>query len=149
METWKKIEGFESYEVSDWGRVRRGERVLKARDGATGGYLCVNLSKGGITCNKRIHRLVGIAFIPNPDNKPTINHIDRDKTNNRLENLEWATHTEQKIHSPNAVGKSGYRHIIQLPSGSWRVQIRRSYTHIFSQTFPTLPEAIKARDEFV
>ena len=149
METWKKIEGFESYEVSDWGRVRRGERVLKARDGATGGYLCVNLSKGGITCNKRIHRLVGIAFIPNPDNKPTINHIDRDKTNNRLENLEWATHSEQHIHSPKPVGKSGHRHILQTKNGLYKVKITRNSRCVFNKTFPTLPEAINARDEFM
>ena len=148
METWKKIEGFESYEVSDWGRVRRGGRVLKGSINSCG-YRHLRPSRDGVSVTKTIHRLVCIAFLPNPDAKHTINHIDHDKTNNRLENLEWATHTEQKIHSPNAVGKSGYRHIIQLPSGSWRVQIRRSYTHIFSQTFPTLPEAIKARDEFV
>ena len=148
METWKKIEGYDKYEVSDWGRVRRGERVLKGRPDKDG-YLQVCLSKEGIACNKKIHRLVGVAFIPNPDNKPTINHIDRGKANNHLENLEWATQSEQHIHSPKPIGKSGLRHICQTSSGSWRVQIMRNKRWLIKKVFPTLPEAIKARDEFV
>jgi len=147
METWKKIDGFEEYEVSDWGRVRRGERVLRGSD--TKGYMRVCLCKDNTRTFKLIHRLVGLAFIPNPDNKPTINHIDHNRSNNHLENLEWATHTEQHIHSPCPIGVSGHRNIYQQRSGCWQVKIQRDCIPVFVKTFPTLPGAIKARDEFV
>ena len=139
METWKKIEGFESYEVSDWGRVRRGARVLKGSPANTG-YPSVCLSVGGVTKAFNIHRLVGMAFIPNPDNKPEINHKDHDILNNRLENLEWVTRSEQMLHSPSPVGVSGHRYIRER-NGRWVVSINRS--------FATIEEAIKARDEFI
>jgi len=145
METWKKIEGYDKYEVSDWGRVRRGERVLKGVD--TKGYLRVYLY-GDIDGFVPIHRLVGLAFIPNPDNKPTINHIDHNRSNNHLENLEWATHTEQRIHSPCPIGVSGHRNIYLMKDGTYNLQMSRNNIR-FSKRFPTLPEAIKARDEFL
>ena len=148
METWKKIEGFESYEVSDWGRVRRGGRVLKGSINSCG-YRHLRPSRDGVSVTKTIHRLVCIAFLPNPDAKHTINHIDHDKTNNRLENLEWATHSEQHIHSPKPVGKSGHRHILQTKNGLYKVKITRNSRCVFNKTFPTLPEAINARDEFM
>lgn len=62
------------------------------------GYLHVVLSVDGITKNCLVHRLVALAFIPNPDNKPTVNHINEIKTDNYVGNLEWATHLEQNIH---------------------------------------------------
>jgi len=148
MENWKKIEGFEEYEVSDWGRVRRGENVLKGV-GNCRGYLRVQLCKEGTVVQKLIHRLVCLAFLPNPEGKRTVNHIDRTKTNNRLENLEWATDSEQILHSPKPVGVSGRRHIRQLPNGSWRVQITRNNIRVFNRTFKTLSEAITARDEVI
>jgi len=148
MENWKKIEGFEEYEVSDCGRVRRDGNVLKGVANSAG-YLQVGLYKDGTAVRRKIHRLVCLAFLPNPEGKRTVNHIDRNKTNNRLENLEWATDSEQKLHSPNPVGVSGHRHIIQRRSGSWEVQIQRNNVLVFCRTFPTLQEAIKARDEVI
>jgi hypothetical protein len=148
METWKKIEGFESYEVSDLGRVRRRGKVLKG-NADKDGYLRVGLCKDGTLKQMSIHRLVGCAFIPNPEGKPTINHIDEDKANNHLTNLEWATHSEQHIHSPVPIGKSGHRHIYQRKSGSWEVDVSRECVRVFQKTFPTLQEAITARDAFL
>ena len=146
MENWKKIEGYEKYEVSDWGRVRRGGKVLKGVANSEG-YLQVQLYKDGIRVQRTIHRLVCLSFLPNPEGKPSVNHIDHNEANNRLENLEWATHTEQKLHSPSPIGVSGHRNIRQLPSGSWCVQIKRNNVWVFNRTFKTLQEAITIRDE--
>ena len=88
---WKEIEGYENYHVFEDGRVWSciNNMFLKPYD--TGhGYLQVGLN-GKM---KRIHRLVGEAFIPNPENKPQIDHIDRDRTNNHISNLRWATQQE-------------------------------------------------------
>lgn len=94
-ETWKDISGFEGmYQVSNFGRVRSlkfgKERILKPV--LTGhGYLDVILCKDGKTKQMKIHRLVANAFLPNPDNLPVINHIDENKKNNLVDNLEWVT----------------------------------------------------------
>lgn len=104
-EIWKPINGFNGqYEVSNFGEVRslpRNGTVLKPRlimgfiD--KGGYHQVLLSGGRV--HKKIHRLVAEAFIPNPEDKPCVNHIDRVRTNNRVENLEWCTHLENVQHT--------------------------------------------------
>ena len=102
-EIWKKIEGHEdSYEVSNKGRVRSLKsgkiKILKqALDGY--GYPMVCLSKDNYHKNYKVHRLVAQAFIPNPDNKPTIDHINRNKTDNRVENLRWYTYSEQQFNT--------------------------------------------------
>ena len=66
------------------------------------GYLTVPLGRSHACMT--VHRLVGLAFLPNPDNKPQINHKDGDKTNNKLENLEWATSQENQLHSIHVLG---------------------------------------------
>lgn len=65
------------------------------------GYETIVLTKDGTRKNYTIHKLVALAYIPNPENKPTINHIDGNKLNNNVSNLEWATYKEQKIHAWN------------------------------------------------
>lgn len=95
MENWRDIPGYVGiYQVSDNGNVRRKEKY-KAVPGVLrpnkrpNGYLCVDLSKD---CKRKtflIHRLVSLAFIPNPDNLPQINHKNENKADNRVENLEW------------------------------------------------------------
>ena len=92
MEVWKTIPGFEKYQVSNLGRVRsfRGitERIMKS-SGIK--YKQIGLSIKGKVYYFLIHRLVAEAFIPNPDNLPFVNHKNEDKTDNRVENLEWCT----------------------------------------------------------
>jgi NUMOD4 motif/HNH endonuclease len=113
MEIWKSIEGYEGkYEVSSLGRVKSLSRVVVKRgieytyqdkiiylDKTNTGYFRATLCKDG-SCKKfGVHRLVAQAFISNPEDKPTVNHIDGDKSNNTLSNLEWNTHSENSQHS--------------------------------------------------
>ena len=96
-EIWKDIEGYENlYQVSSLGRVKSlgngktssKERFLKA-DKNKQDYLRVTLCKDGKVKRYAVHRLVAIAFLPNPYNLPQVNHKDEDRTNNTVENLEW------------------------------------------------------------
>ena len=90
MEQWKKIDGYDNYSVSDMGRVRNDVTgtVLKCSLD-TYGYQKVMLYPEKKMM--RVHRLVAIAFIPNPGNLPQVNHRNEDKTDNRVDNLEWCT----------------------------------------------------------
>jgi HNH endonuclease/NUMOD4 motif len=113
MEIWKKIEGYENYEVSSLGRIRsiginyvtdyknrrfgRKPKLLKFHFGPQ--YYRVCLSKKGKQLKYAVHRLVAKAFIPNPENKPEVNHINGDKLDNRVENLEWVTRSENAVHA--------------------------------------------------
>lgn len=90
-EIWKDIKDYEElYQVSNFGRVKSlyTNRILKGSKNNRGGYLKVSLCKNNIKSTKTIHRLVAQAFIPNPENKPQVNHIDENKTNNMVSNIE-------------------------------------------------------------
>lgn len=107
MEEWRDIKGYEGeYQVSNLGNVRSLTKKVKTKNGfyatKTGkilaktqkkkGYLCVSLSSKGKSSCIEIQRLVAIAFIPNPNNYPCVNHKDENKENNSAENLEWCTY---------------------------------------------------------
>ena len=100
-EIWKTIPISLKYEASTHGRIRRIKtgRILKSHDNGTG-YIVINI-KGtlGENITRYLHRLVAITFIENSDNKPTVNHIDHDPSNNHVSNLEWSTRQEQIKHS--------------------------------------------------
>lgn len=107
MEKWKSVIGFENYQVSNFGNVRN-LKFISVNDivnsknltlsTTTKGYFRVTLY-GKTRRHFQVHRLVAIAFIPNPDNKREVNHKDGDKTNNNDWNLEWNTPKENVIHA--------------------------------------------------
>jgi hypothetical protein len=102
---WKDIEGYEGlYMVSDKGYVVRNGKKLKVRLTKTG-YARIGLCKNNKAKDFYLHRLVANAFIDNPNNKVTVNHKDGDKLNNSVSNLEWATHSENIIHSYKQLGR--------------------------------------------
>lgn len=104
-EIWKDIEGFEGhYQVSSLGRVmsvvtNHGKPQRKIKPQYIRNYSYVNLSLKDKSHRKDVHRMVAIAFVPNPDNKPMVNHIDGMKPNNNASNLEWATCSENHKHA--------------------------------------------------
>ena len=99
-EEWVTIEEFPKYEVSKDGRVRNKETGhIKSPSRGGLGYPVVSLWKDDKQYLRTIHILLGRTFIPNPDNKPQINHIDGNKENYNLENLEWVTPLENMSHA--------------------------------------------------
>jgi hypothetical protein len=145
-EMWKNIKGYEkSYQISNLGRVkslprkvkiiRYGKVHYKTISGRTmkpllnkrgKGYLKINLKRPNRLLS--IHQLVAKAFIPNPENKPFINHIDGDPKNNVISNLEWCTAKENAIHaSKNGLLPRGENHPNSKLTKDQVLEIRKSY----------------------
>jgi len=113
LEVWKDIYGYKGlYQVNRCGQVKSLARKVKFRNGlssrkekilsagpTTSGYSAVTLSRNGKIKGFQVHRLVALAFIPNPDRKPDINHINGIKMDNRVKNIEWCTASENILHS--------------------------------------------------
>lgn len=126
-EIWKKIDEFENYEISTYGRIRSLPRLKKNHNSinsyiskgrilkinTNSRYSLVSLKIKGKQFSRTIHRLVAKAFIPNPENKPEVNHKDFNRHNNYLFNLEWATRDENLSHAIAgnrvAIGENHYK----------------------------------------
>ena len=121
MEIWKDIKGYEGYyKVSNLGNIKRIETVIRYKNNGLRnypakvlkqekimeGYLRVVLMKEAVKKRFMSHRLVAEAFIPNTENKPFVNHINGNPNDNRVENLEWCTQSENEKHSINILGKT-------------------------------------------
>lgn len=114
---WRNIPSCdERYYVSSDGRVLGANGLLKPVRGKDG-YLRCNIAQDGKFRLWLVHRLVAEAFIPNPDNKPEVNHIDGDKANNNVSNLEWVTREENIRHAHKVLRKMGDKPVLNADTG--------------------------------
>lgn len=141
---WRSIEGFEGlYEVSNYGEVKALERIVENNGGMqrkherilkqnTKSHCVVVLCKNGKTYSRLVHRLVAIAFIPNPENKPVVDHIDTNPMNNRADNLRWVTIQENcmnpltRMH--NSESKKGHAYYGRPLTEDEKDKIRKANT---------------------
>ena len=149
MEEYRDIADFPDYQVSNLGNVRSNhsgewKQIVKCMMGP---YYGISLCKNGVQLSAKIHRLVAKTFILNAENKPTVDHIDRNKLNNCVENLRWANGTEQNLNRFQHLGVLNERHISMYKSKFFRVDIRRKGILKTTYGFNTLDEAKAWRDE--
>jgi len=163
-EVWKDVEGYEGvYQVSNYGRVRRltftnnivnkyRPRLVKPTDNGNG-YLLVGLSINGKRKNHYVHRLVASAFIERNKDLNHVNHIDFDKGNNHVDNLEWCTPKQNIRHSAHRMRKPKSVHnkktntgekYIRKRGGKYRLEV--SHKRIY-KSFATLEGAVRYRNE--
>lgn len=132
QEIWIPIKYCSDYQISNFGRVkslkRGGERLLRLSH-TKDGYVKCGLTINGCACRFRVNRLVAEHFIPNPYNKPTVNHKDGNKDNNRVDNLEWATLSEQMKHAYENGLKKPMRGTLQTVSKLTEDDVRYIRSH--------------------
>ena len=145
MEEFRIINGFENYSVSNFGNVKNNTKNKLLKLSNSDGYKVCRLNGKFL----RVHRLVGLGFVPNPDNKPCIDHIDNNRENNNVENLRWATSSENRYNSSiQSNNKSGYKGINwSKRENRWRTTICENGKRLHLGYFKTLEKAINARRE--
>jgi len=149
MEEWRTCTVNELYEVSNIGNIRnkKTRRILK--QAFNGYYYFVNLSKNGVYKATLIHRLVALAFIPNLENKPCVDHIEKPTSNNTVSNLRWATVEENRRNSCISKNNtSSYKGVsLDKKTGKYRAQIRINGKGTYLGSFTTALEASEAYKE--
>lgn len=145
-EIWKPIRNYNNYEVSNLGNVRNKEKILKLSL-STSGYYKIGLWKNGKMKNKYIHRIIIENFynVLPKDKKTVIDHIDNNKLNNRIDNLQIVTNRYNSIKDKNS--KSGYS-CIYKNNKKWLVRVRINGKKTSLGTFENIEDAIKCRDNF-
>jgi hypothetical protein len=147
QEIYKIITDYPNYSVSNLGNVKNNKtgRILKTR--VHKGYLVINLYNNNVMKHKPIHRLVGNAFIQNPQNKLCIDHVDTDTTNNNVNNLRWATIAEnsqnRSISSNNTSGTTGVHY--NKASNKWYANIKFNGKSQHIGSYNTKEDAVTAR----
>lgn len=139
IEIWKDIRGYEGlYQISNLGRVKgiRRNKIMKLRV-TTNEYHDVSLSKLNRKEHKLVHRLVAQAFISNPENKPQVNHIDENKTNNSVDNLEWVTAKENTNHGTRNKRVGDRNRIVQKN----RIDLSKRVVCSNGEIYPSINEA--------
>ena len=149
QEEFRKINGYPNYSVSDKGNVRNDStgKILKGFN--SNGYLRVELTNTERAKKYRIHRLVADAFIPNPDNKQCVDHIDNNKVNNNVENLRWAT-IQENTRNMSLTGKntSGYKGVsFNRFTQKWVASIKNNGRSVHIGSYRTVEEAALARQQ--
>lgn len=96
--TYKQIPDYPIYYASPTGEISNGRIVMKTYI-INSGYACLKFTINGVRSSHLVHRLIAQTFLPNPDNKTEVNHIDGNKLNNNVSNLEWVTSSENKVHA--------------------------------------------------
>ena len=155
MEIWKQIQGFKPiYQVSSTGRIRsierntndnggvlhRKERILRVSVSRLGYHIAYLYDVNGRKRTIPVHQIVARAFISNPENKPEIDHIDGDKSNNRPENLRWVTHKEN---CSNPVTAQKQKKYIEESAKHRRAILAFDLNGKFVGEWPTLTKAAK------
>lgn len=133
MEEWKEIKDFPLYEVSTTGRIRKATtKRIKVPEKSKIGYLTIRLSYGvaGKGKHLNIHKLVAEAFLDNPNNYPCINHIDGDKTNNNVSNLEWCSYSHNNKHAYDTGLKTAYKTVITPEERDNVISMMESGIHV-------------------
>lgn len=160
QEIWKDVKGYENiYKVSDIGRIKSLDRidsnnrrvkgrVLKLRHDKDG-YVTVELSNKNKGKTMKVHRLVALAFVPNPSNLPQVNHINEIKHDNRVFNLEWSTSRQNKNHSSNRHSSSKHSGVsFNKKSQKWQVRCGIGFSRKYIGMFTDELEAAKAYQDF-
>lgn len=161
-EKWIDIENYEGiYKISNYGRVKSLSRILfngkglfKTKDKilspkfGNNGYYSFYLSKEKKTTSYLAHRLIAKAFIPNPENKPTVNHKDLDRANNCISNLEWNTYRENNCHKFQKDKKKYIGVSFHKRNQKWTsyIFINKKLLHLGS--YETAHEAFQARIDY-
>lgn len=150
MEEFRIIEDNTNYSVSNLGNVKNNDTGKILKQSISNGYAIIRLWKNGKGKNYRVHRLIALAFIPNPQNKPFIDHIDNNKTNNHIDNLRWCNNQEntwnRQLSSKNTSGFKGVNYY--KPYKAWRAEMRVNGKAHHIGYYNNIEDAVKARCEY-
>ena len=145
------ITGYEGlYSMNRQGQVWSDRRSRCLKSNNCKGYLRVSLYKDGVKQSRRIHRLLGLQFIPNPANFPDVDHMNTDRSDNRLSNLRWATGSTNMRNRPlSKANTSGVQGVYWLPKNKSFAAIWRGDRKQHSKSFKTLEDATAYRNQMV